>query len=194
MLYCRAGFEGECAAEITERAGALGVSGYARAERGSAFVVFVTHAPDGARELARRIPVHSLIFARQAFPAWLVENLPAEDRITPLLDRLGDTRVGEVFVETADTNEAKELLAFCRSSPSRSLPRSGTRACSWLKASGRACMPSSSMAGASTWGLRCPATARPGSWAFRACDFRAVRPVAPRSIWKRLPRLPGRGA
>ena len=38
LCYCRAGFEPELAAELTERAGELGYAGYARTERGSGFV------------------------------------------------------------------------------------------------------------------------------------------------------------
>lgn len=113
ILYCRAGFEGECAAEVQEHAALLGVAGYCRATTGSAYVEFNPY--EGmAVELLQRLPFHELIFARQMFAARRVDDLPLTDRIGPLLAALGDVVVGEVWVETADTNEAKELQVLCR--------------------------------------------------------------------------------
>lgn len=46
----------------------------------------------------------------------MVEDLPATDRLTPLLAiarTLGDS-FSDLWIETADTNEAKPLLGFCR--------------------------------------------------------------------------------
>ena len=114
VLYCRAGFEGECASEIQEHAAELGYSGYCKAKPDSGYVVFVPHEPQHSAALASLIPFHALIFARQLFAANLINGLPVDDRITPLLDHLAGIAVSEVMVETADTNEAKELLSFCR--------------------------------------------------------------------------------
>jgi len=57
-----------------------------------------------------------LIFVRQWFASpGLIEGLPASDRITPLLEQMrGFPQCGELMIETADTNEAKELAGFCR--------------------------------------------------------------------------------
>ena len=62
LCYCRAGFEPELAAELTERAADAGFSGYARTERDSGLVVFFC---DEAEALSRAVPFATLIFARQ---------------------------------------------------------------------------------------------------------------------------------
>ena len=57
LCYCRAGFEPELAAELTERAALAGAAGYARTERNSGYVEFLgaTAASAVARPaLARR--------------------------------------------------------------------------------------------------------------------------------------------
>lgn len=40
LLYCRAGFEKELAAEITEKSSALGVFGFARVVENSGYLLF----------------------------------------------------------------------------------------------------------------------------------------------------------
>ncbi|MFX8227152.1 hypothetical protein ABTL27_20025, partial [Acinetobacter baumannii] len=62
LCHCRAGFEPELAAELTERASEAGFAGYARTERGSALVEFFA---DGASALSAALPLRALIFARQ---------------------------------------------------------------------------------------------------------------------------------
>ncbi|CAK0775343.1 Ribosomal RNA large subunit methyltransferase M [Gammaproteobacteria bacterium] len=114
LLYCRSGFEGECAAEIQGLAEVLGVSGYCRAQTGSAFVEFVIPEPGAACRLVQKLPWNALVFARQMFAARRLPPLPIEDRITPLLAVLAGQHVSGVSVESADTNEAKELLTFAR--------------------------------------------------------------------------------
>ena len=115
LVYCRAGFEGECAAELQQRAAELGVQGYARARPGEAQLSFVVVAGDPVvlyRQLSQR-----LIFARQLLlSAGECADLPASDRIAPVLAavRTMTGPVSEVWVETADTNEGKALAGFCR--------------------------------------------------------------------------------
>ncbi|HXH02589.1 MAG TPA: 23S rRNA (cytidine(2498)-2'-O)-methyltransferase RlmM [Candidatus Competibacteraceae bacterium] len=117
ILYCRPGFEGECAAEIQERAAAMQSHGYAKARPGSGWVLFSPYEPGRAGELARALEFRSLIFARQllATPG-LVAELPVHDRLSPLLAALDGLaeRYSALWLETADTNEAKALSVFCR--------------------------------------------------------------------------------
>ncbi|SEP93531.1 23S rRNA (cytidine(2498)-2'-O)-methyltransferase RlmM [Basfia succiniciproducens] len=121
-LYCRIGFEKETAAEITEKAAEKGVFGFARVNNDSGYVIFECYQEGEADRLAREIPFNQLIFTRQMIViSDLLENLPSTDRITPIIEeynRLGSLvnlhRTTELFVETADTNEAKELSVFCR--------------------------------------------------------------------------------
>lgn len=117
LIYCRSGFEKECASEIHDAAAGLGVTGYVRAKPDSAYVAFVPHEPAGAAHLAGGLRWRRLVFARQLlFAAPLAADLPVGDRITPLLAaaRGFETPFSACWLETADTNEAKELSAFCK--------------------------------------------------------------------------------
>ncbi len=116
ILYCRPGFEPECAAEISDLATQAGVPGYPKTQRGDGYVVYVCHAEDGAQQLLQRLVFAKLIFARQWFASpGLIDDLPVSDRITPLVEQLRQLpQCGELVVETADTNDAKSLAGFCR--------------------------------------------------------------------------------
>ncbi len=115
LLYCRPGFEKECAAEVTEQATMRGVSGYARAKPDSAYVVFVPHE-NGIGSLAA-IVCSDLVFARQIIVvAPLIEALPEINRIPPLA--AAAAMIGgpyaSVWLEHPDTNAGKMLSGFCR--------------------------------------------------------------------------------
>lgn len=117
LLYCRAGFEKEGAAEICDAAAGLSVEGYAKARPDSGYVIYQPHAPSAMAALSERLNWRRLTFARQLlFAAPLVTDLPVGDRVTPLLGlaREFGTPFREVWLETADTNEAKELSGFCK--------------------------------------------------------------------------------
>ncbi|MFZ5560614.1 MAG: 23S rRNA (cytidine(2498)-2'-O)-methyltransferase RlmM [Pseudomonadota bacterium] len=117
LLYCRSGFEKEAAAEIRHLTAAAALSGFAKAQPDSAYVLFPFHQPLEDRD-STRLRFDNLIFARQL--VFLLQSepcrLPADDRITPLLARLRETGCvfREVRLETADTNAAKELSGFLR--------------------------------------------------------------------------------
>ncbi|MBW1809618.1 MAG: 23S rRNA (cytidine(2498)-2'-O)-methyltransferase RlmM [Deltaproteobacteria bacterium] len=118
VLYCRGGFEKECAADIQSKASSLGVDGFCKAKPGSAYVVFQPNDAQAADRLVTEISFRELIFARQIFVSpGLVDKMSADDRIGPLLEALESTcpaKFFEVFLETADNDKAKELLAFCK--------------------------------------------------------------------------------
>lgn len=115
LLYCRAGFEGECAAEIQERAAALGVFGYCKTQPNSALVTFECK-PEEADHLARKLAVHSLIFSRQLFVRVAdLNQLDLADRVTPLVAALPEMQLcGRLWIETTDTNDGRSLSALCR--------------------------------------------------------------------------------
>lgn len=116
FLHCRAGFEKECAAEITDLANELGIYGFSKAKDNVAHVLYITHEADGALQLLRVLKFRKFIFVRQWFAsAGLIDDLPVTDRVTPLLglaSNLGETR--ELVIETVDTNTGKELSGLSK--------------------------------------------------------------------------------
>lgn len=117
VLYCRAGFENECAAEITEKAHELGFYGFAKAKAQAGYVEFECHEPDSAPRLIEQIAFNELVFARQFFAAGsLIEVQSKSDRIDPILSKMQAAFpfCGALYVEVPDTNEGKTLSAFCR--------------------------------------------------------------------------------
>ncbi|MDN3640167.1 23S rRNA (cytidine(2498)-2'-O)-methyltransferase RlmM [Simiduia curdlanivorans] len=116
FLHCRGGFEGECAAEISEQASELGIFGYAKAKAHSACVIFVTNEPEGALQLIDSLAFDRLIFTRQWFVTrGELTQLPVEDRLTPILAATRELPLcSEWLVETVDTNEGKELSGLAK--------------------------------------------------------------------------------
>ncbi|MFC0677200.1 23S rRNA (cytidine(2498)-2'-O)-methyltransferase RlmM [Lysobacter korlensis] len=134
VCYCRAGFEPELAAELGERAATSGYAGYARTERGSGYVEFVT---DDARALSRALPFAQLIFARQKLLRFAdLRDLDPQDRIAPILaalDSSGMPRMfGELRVEHPESDAAKPLAALARSFGNALRP--ALRKAGWLTA------------------------------------------------------------
>ena len=111
--YCRAGFEPELAAELSERAALAGCVGHARTERGSGYVVFVG---DG-KALSRALPWRDLIFARQKLRLLAeLRALDPRDRITPIIAALeGKPIFGDLLVEHPDSDAGKPLAGLARS-------------------------------------------------------------------------------
>ena len=129
LCYCRAGFEPELAAELTERAAVAGIAGYARTERDSGFVLFLCADTD-ARALAHALPFAGLIFARQKLRLIAeLRGLDAKDRIGPMLEALVASRdsmetghsagrgppYGSLLVEHPDSDTSKPLSGLARS-------------------------------------------------------------------------------
>lgn len=117
ILYCRPGFEKECAAEITDRATQKEIFGFAKVKENSGYIIFECYQDGDAQLLIKEISFRTLIFARQMFVAGdLLVDLPTEDRITPIIEALSGIvdKAGDLRVEVADTNEGKQLAGFCR--------------------------------------------------------------------------------
>ncbi len=112
LLQCRAGFEAECAAEITEHCSAIGVAGYPKFIPQAGYVVFELFADP--LDVIQRVPFRSLVFVRQwcaCLP--LFEELPTHDRITQLLDPIAQLPVSaELLAEVPDTTQGRELYPF----------------------------------------------------------------------------------
>lgn len=111
FLHCRPGFEKECAAEINDRATALGIYGYGKTQPHSAWVLFVTQEPDGASRLLEKLRFQELIFIRQWFACLpMLADLPTDDRITSIVCAAQQLpECAELVIETVDTNDGKAL-------------------------------------------------------------------------------------
>jgi 23S rRNA (cytidine2498-2'-O)-methyltransferase len=115
LAWCRAGFEGECAQELTAADVALGGGGYARARPGNGWLQFVARDPAVAARLVAQAPTR--IFPRQLLHVLGEAELPREDRIAvllPLIEADG-RRWCDAWIESPDTNEGRELAPLCRS-------------------------------------------------------------------------------
>ena len=117
LLYCRAGFEGECAQEIAAVAASANILGHTRAERGSGFVEHRGY--ESAEATLRKFFLwQRLIFARQCLIAFAqFEDLPRSDRLTPILAALATRgeRFCDAWAEAPDTDDGKALAPFCKS-------------------------------------------------------------------------------
>ena len=118
LCYCRPGFEPELAAELGERAALASEAGYARAQRGDGYALFLG---DGSA-LTRALPWRELIFARQKLQLLAeLHDLPAHDRIAPILDALqrgtasAPAVFGDLLVEHPDSDAGKPLAGLARS-------------------------------------------------------------------------------
>ncbi|MGF1688877.1 23S rRNA (cytidine(2498)-2'-O)-methyltransferase RlmM [Photobacterium japonica] len=116
LLYCRPGFEKECAGEVQDKANTMELYGFPRVKNNSGYVIFEFYTPGDADTFIQKQSFAELIFARQMLAVTpLLTDLPSEDRISPILEAVANfPRCGDLRVETPDTNEAKELLKFCR--------------------------------------------------------------------------------
>ncbi|GHT85988.1 ribosomal RNA large subunit methyltransferase M [Betaproteobacteria bacterium] len=117
IAYCRPGFEKELAAEIDELAIDAALSGYVRAEPGSAYVVFETCEPTALAGFEDKLDWRRLIFGRQLLP-WFrrLDNLPERDRASPIVAAVHESgqRFSGVVLETPDGDIAKQQSGFCR--------------------------------------------------------------------------------
>lgn len=118
LLYCRSGFEKECAGEIQDKAGQQEVFGFCKLTKDSAFVIFEAYDSEALATFYRDYDFTNLIFARQWF--LLVEDLlqlnPA-DRITTVVESALAAELsafGEIRVEYPETNDGKTLSTLAR--------------------------------------------------------------------------------
>ncbi len=117
LLYCRAGFEKECAQEITAAASTMGVEGFVKARPESGFAVFQAHQDDMGADFAAHVEFRRLVFPRQMVRTGeLLAALPENDRVTPIVAAacaLG-RRFRELRLEMPDTNDGKALATLTR--------------------------------------------------------------------------------
>lgn len=115
LIYCRAGFEKEAAAELQHHADKLGWTGYLKSRSDCGYVLFCgqdlpEHGPD-APQWQQLVFARQLVFLEQAEPL----KLDASDRITPLVSRLSGHTYRNLQLESPDTNEGNALSGFFKS-------------------------------------------------------------------------------
>lgn len=117
LAFCRPGFEGECAQELTALAAERSVHGYARTERNSGLVEFVPTPDDGIDVLVRHIGWRDTVFCRQLLECFAdAAHLDRTDRLAALLPaiRASGLRYRDARVEAPDSDACRELAALCR--------------------------------------------------------------------------------
>ncbi|MDN3651553.1 23S rRNA (cytidine(2498)-2'-O)-methyltransferase RlmM [Thalassotalea ponticola] len=115
-LYCRPGFENECAAEIQEKAGWNEIYGFIKLKKNQGLVEFHVYDASQVDVLMQKLPLTRLIFTRQWFAA-IGEplELPEYNRVEAICEALGDEfHYEDLRVETLDTNDGKALSKFSR--------------------------------------------------------------------------------
>ncbi|MEO7917500.1 MAG: 23S rRNA (cytidine(2498)-2'-O)-methyltransferase RlmM [Dokdonella sp.] len=117
IAFCRPGFEGEAAQELTALASERGVAGYARTERGTALVEFVPTPEDGMDRLLRTLGWRETVFCRQLLEGYAQASaMDRTDRLASLLPaiRASGMRYRDARVEAPDSDACRELAALCR--------------------------------------------------------------------------------
>lgn len=92
------------------------MTGWCKASPGSGYVMFHPAQTGDLATLRKRLRFEDLTFARQLIFALGPLALSPENRLPPLIEAAKSLHgpYGRIWLETADTNEAKELSAFCR--------------------------------------------------------------------------------
>jgi 23S rRNA (cytidine2498-2'-O)-methyltransferase len=117
LLYCRAGFEKECAQEIFAVAAEMGVEGFVKARPDSGFAVFHAHQDAMGVELGAHLDYSRLVFPRQLVRTGeLLTDLPENDRVTPIVNaaRTLGTAFAALWIEMPDTNDGKALATLTK--------------------------------------------------------------------------------
>jgi 23S rRNA (cytidine2498-2'-O)-methyltransferase len=117
LLYCRPGFETECGLEISQLSKRFGPGKVENTVAGSGYVLFRFEDPHAALACAQSLPFAFVTFARQMIAAFdEVGSLAPGNRVAPVVDAVAKLgyRYSGFFLETADTNEAKQLSSLCR--------------------------------------------------------------------------------
>lgn len=115
LLYCRPGFEKDCAGEITELAAMHGFYGYVRMQPKQGFVLFVMERSDAGELLIDTLSFSDLIFARQIIAVNDEISMGSGGRVEALLDAAKKLPLAQdLWIETADTNEGKGLAGLIK--------------------------------------------------------------------------------
>jgi len=122
LLYCRPGFEVDCAGELKSVAEDAGILITPHVEPGSGYVFSGPMESHAHATLRAELTWENLIFARQLlFGVFATGSLPAEDRVSPVM-HIAETKVlphagsrgfGTIMVDHGDSDSGRELSKFC---------------------------------------------------------------------------------
>lgn len=115
LLYCRAGFEPECAREVIDHVYSLGIEGEAEALEGGGAVFFTPENASVMAQLRKHLRFDELVFARQLVFLFGHVALTGRDRAGPVADAAATHGpFSAVWAEGADSETGKPVAAFCR--------------------------------------------------------------------------------
>ncbi len=115
LFLTRAGYEGDCAAQVQAVAAEAGVHGFCKAKPDTGYLTFIAHAPDALADWFQTLSLDELIFARQMCLAGEpLADLPPDDRLGPILAAIEGQEFGGVYVETPDTDATRPLMRLAR--------------------------------------------------------------------------------
>lgn len=115
LAYCRPGFEKDCAAELAQVSSEKGFYGYAKVVPNAGYVVYCFNQTDTIEELIKQLSFNRLIFVRQLIAINEVVEFESGSRVESLLDAARQLPLAEeVWIETADTNDAKALSGLIK--------------------------------------------------------------------------------
>lgn len=118
LLYCRSGFEKECAAEIQDKTAQNNLFGYCKLEPHSGYVIFEAYEPSELLHFYRSFALTKLVFTRQWCLLLAAElQLMPHDRVSTVLEATAAAEIkgcGELRVEYPETNDGKTLSTLAR--------------------------------------------------------------------------------
>lgn len=122
LFYCRAGYESDLVAELEQKLAKLGLYGYAKMHKNSAFLRFcipqINGSADKLLSLNSKLPkFDDLVFARQKLIIIDELSFKNDDRISAITSLLASHHLpmfSDVFVEFPDSEEGKQLAKFCK--------------------------------------------------------------------------------
>jgi 23S rRNA (cytidine2498-2'-O)-methyltransferase len=122
ILFCRPGFEKECAGEIIELANKYQFPAYIQTNDQSGYVLLnsssaVMEDARGTDELVTAISFRSLVFTRQWFASSKdILTLPESNRLPDILNAIKKLQrtFYDLELDYADTNQGKSLSKFCK--------------------------------------------------------------------------------
>ncbi|TPE52374.1 23S rRNA (cytidine(2498)-2'-O)-methyltransferase RlmM [Maribrevibacterium harenarium] len=115
VIYCRPGFEKDALAEAIDKAAEAGISGFGRVQEQAGYVVLETTEADAGERIIASHHFNQWIFARQLIAANDLVSFAQGERVQGLLEAARQLPLAqELWLETADTNDAKALAPLLK--------------------------------------------------------------------------------